>query len=457
MSSRARGIGRGRGGGGRGRGRRQIVSSRSPPLGEILVTIQHNEIENPEHQGSDISQITNSQYLTSYNWLGGDKARIIIPGEPPKWTPLSDPRTLPEDNAILTDKPEFPVTDVDIIACNNTLGQLLRFVRGAGSPFRMLVQVLGKTVFFIRRENSPTEMIPGIRGYGHTFLEAYTTWNDSVGGSTSHQRVVKYKFADMECLIRFVPDGFLPDLVTDTEKAKEEPVPHSQEESMNAEESLASIEDISLSDALSYATEMAPQKLEVAMQGRRIPQCAVFDVRTRSRAKRRCDVLKEELPRLWLTQIPNFIIANHTNGQFKNIRIRDVRDAVKQWEESEQLTLRKFASLLQMIVAFARSLEDGRLEIEHTILPLTAACPTLAIETETRNHWPVLLPRFLSYLRHQGFTSNIQPETTTLQTSTVLASQGPRLLNETDPEREFSSFVRRQQGTCCINWQDAQI
>lgn len=309
-----------------------------------------------------------------------------ILGEPPKWTPLSDPRTLPEDNgtyfrdrnaaqyppyplepmvqAILTDKPEFPVTDVDIIACNNTLGQLLRFVRGAGSPFRMLVQVLGKTVFFIRRENSPTEMIPGIRGYGHTFLEAYTTWNDSVGGSTSHQRVVKYKFADMECLIRFVPDGFLPDLVTDTEKAKEEPVPHSQEESMNAEESLASIEDISLSDALSYATEMAPQKLEVAMQGQRIPQCAVFDVRTRSRAKRRCDVLKEELPRLWLTQIPNFIIANHTNGQFKNIRIRDVRDAVKQWEESEQLTLRKFASLLQMIVAFARSLEDGRLEIE---------------------------------------------------------------------------------------------
>lgn len=309
-----------------------------------------------------------------------------ILGEPPKWTPLSDPRTLPEDNgtyyrdrnaaqypthplepmvqAILIDKPEFPVTDVDIIGCNNTMGHLLRFARGAGDPFRMLVQVLGKTVFFIRRENSPTETIPGIRGYGHTFPEAYTTWNENVGESKSHHRVVRYKFADMQCLIRFEPDGFLPDLVTDTEETEEEPVPDPQEESINAEEGLPSIEEITLSDDPSPATKMAPQQLEIAMQGRRIPQCAVFDLKTRSRSKRGANVLAEELPRLWLTQTPNFILAHHTDGQFKHIRVRDARDDVKQWEETEQLTLRKFASLLQMIVSFVRSLENGRLEIE---------------------------------------------------------------------------------------------
>ncbi|KAJ5203269.1 hypothetical protein N7449_005348 [Penicillium cf. viridicatum] len=395
MSSWARGRGQGRERGrergrrrGRGRGgayRRQIISP-APPLGEIIVTIRHDEIESPEHQDSDVSRIRNSQYLTSYNWLGGDKSRIIVPGEPPKWTPLSDPRTLLGDNgtyyrdrnaaryptyplepmvqAILIDKPEFPVTDVDIIGCNNTMGHLLRFVRGAGDPFRMLVQVLGKTVFFIRRENSPTETIPGIRGYGHTFPEAYTTWNEKVGESKSHHRVVKYKFADMQCLIRFEPDGFLPDLVTDTEETEEEPVLDRQEESINAEEGLPSIEEITLSDDPSPATEMAPQQLEIAMQGRRIPQCAVLDLKTRSRSKRGANVLTEELPRLWLTQTPNFILAHHTDGQFKHIRVRDARDDVKQWEETEQLTLRKFASLLQMIVSFVRSLENGRLEIE---------------------------------------------------------------------------------------------
>lgn len=308
-----------------------------------------------------------------------------ILGEPRKWTPLSVPRTLPQDNgtyyrdrnaaqyptyplepmvqAILTDQPEFPITDVDIIGCNNTLGYLLGFVRGVGDPFRMVVQVLGKTVFF-RRGNPPDETIPGVRGYGHTFPEAYTTWNENVGRSKSHQRVVKYKFADMQCLIRFEPDGFLPGLVTDTHETEQAPVPGSQEGITNAEEGLPSIEDITLSDAPSSASEMAPQQLEIAMQGRRIPQCAVFDLKTRSRSKRSTNVLKEELPRLWLTQIPNFILAHHTDGQFKHIQVRDARDEVKQWEETEQLALRKFASLLQMIVAFARSLEDGRLEIE---------------------------------------------------------------------------------------------
>ncbi|KUM59432.1 hypothetical protein ACN42_g7694 [Penicillium freii] len=339
---------------------------------------EHDDIEvSEEHQGGDVSRIENSQYLTSYNWLAGDKSRIIVPGEPPKWTPLSDPRTLPQDNgtyyrdrnaaqfptyplepmvqAILTDKPEFPVTDVDIIGCNNTLGYLLRFVRGAGDPFRMLVQVLGKTVFFIRRENSPTETIPGIRGYGHTFPEAYTTWNENVSGSKSHHRVVEYKFADMQCLIRFEPDGFLPDLVTDTET--EDPVP-------DAQEGLPSIEDITLSDDPSPATEMAPQQLDISMQGRRIPQSAVFDLKTRARSKRSSNVLREEMPRIWLAQIPNFILAHHTDGQFKHIRVSDARDDMKRWEETEQLSLRKFASLLQMIVAFVRNLEDGRLEIE---------------------------------------------------------------------------------------------
>ncbi|KAF7519097.1 hypothetical protein PCG10_010339 [Penicillium crustosum] len=357
------------------------INSSAPPLGVILVTIQHDEIESLEHQGSDVSRITNSQYLTSYNWLGGDKSRIIVPGEPPIWTPLANPRTLPQDNgtyyrdrnaaqyptyplepmvqAILTDKPEFPVTDVDIIGCNNTLGHLLRFVRGVGDPFRILVQVLGNTVFFIRRENSPTETIPGIRGYGHTFPEAYTTWNENVGGSKSHQRVVKYTFADMQCLVRFEPDGFLPGLVTDTEET-EDP----QGKSISAEEGLPSIEDITLSDDPSSTTETAPQQLEIAMQGRRIPQCAVFDLKTRSHSKRNTNVLKEELPRLWLTQTPNFILAHHTDGQFKHIQVHDARDDVKQWEETEQLSLRKFASLLQMVVSFVRSLENGRLEIE---------------------------------------------------------------------------------------------
>lgn len=37
----------------------------------------------------------------------------------------------------------------------------------------MLVEVIAGTVHLIRRENTPKEQILGVRGYGHTFPEAY--------------------------------------------------------------------------------------------------------------------------------------------------------------------------------------------------------------------------------------------------------------------------------------------
>ncbi|KAJ5043499.1 hypothetical protein NUH16_000288 [Penicillium rubens] len=379
---RGQGLWRGRG---TGRWRAPVSRWPAPPLGNVIVTIQYDEIEGLGPDEDDTaSRIKNSQYLTSYNWLGGEKSRIIVPGEPPKWTPLPDGPTLRQDSAeyyrdrnaakypahpmepmvkaILTDKPEFPLTSVDIVGCNNTLGNLLGFVLGQDRPFRMLVEVLGSTVFFIRRENSPTEIYPN-NGYGHTFPEAYTTWNAGVGGSQSHQRVMEYEFAGMQCLVRFEADGFLPDLVPDTEGTEGQPV--TQDESADPGEALLSIEEISISGVSSATTETALKQLEIARQGQRIPQCAIFDLKTRARSKRNRNTLRQELPRLWLTQTPNFILAHHTAGQFQNIRVQNVQDDVKEWEEAQQPALSRFASLLQMIMAFARGGENGNFEIEH--------------------------------------------------------------------------------------------
>ncbi|CAG8325214.1 unnamed protein product [Penicillium nalgiovense] len=382
LPGRGRGLGLWRG---RGAPRRPPSSLPTPPLGNVIVTIHYDEIESSKSgQDDTASRIRNSQYLTSYNWLGGEKSRIIVPGEPPKWTPLPDEPTLPQDRgeyyrdqnaarypahplepmvqAILKDKPEFPVANVDIIGCNNTMGNLLGFVLGQDKPFRMLVEVLGKTVFFVRRENSPTEIYPNSNGYGHTFPEAYTTWDAGVGGSQSHQRVMEYEFAGMQCLVRFEADGFLPDLFPDTEGTEGHPV--TQDESADSEGALPSIEQVTIS-GVSSVTTAAPNQLEIARQGRRIPQCAIFDLKTRARSKRNQKTLREELPRLWLTQTPNFILAHHTAGQFMHIRVQNVQGDVEKWEETQQPALGKFASLLQMIVAFARSLDNGKFEIEH--------------------------------------------------------------------------------------------
>ncbi|KAJ5150851.1 uncharacterized protein N7482_010103 [Penicillium canariense] len=381
---RYHGRGRGKWGGGGAR-RPAILPTLAPPLGEILATIQHDDLQEPESQENDPARITNSHYLTSYNWLSGANREIIVPGEPPAWTPLSDPPQLREDSgqyyrdpnaarfptyplepaiqAILTEKPEFPLSSVDIIGCGSTLGNLLRFARGQAHPFRMLVEVVGNTVFFIRRENSPTETLVDVRGYGHTFPEAYTSWSMSVQGSESHQRLVHYDFSGMSCLVRFEVDGFLPDLIPEDLKMQKDPTPENGD--VNAEDLVSHIHGFMISSAHSATTNAETKDLKISNKGRHIPQCGVFDLKTRSVKKINVNTIAEELPRLWIRQIPNFVLAYHTFGKFNDIRIQDVREELKHWEEREQPALVKFASLLQMVVSFARSSDNGRLEIEH--------------------------------------------------------------------------------------------
>ncbi|KAL4868639.1 hypothetical protein BDV12DRAFT_197160 [Aspergillus spectabilis] len=362
-----------------------MLPTSAPPLGEILAAIQHDDLEDSANQGDDTARITNSQYLTSYNWLNGANHQIIVPGEPPAWTPLSEPTQLREDSgqyyrdpnaaryptyplelmiqAILTEKPEFSLSGVDIIGCGSTLGNLLRFARGQVQSFRMLVEVVGNTVFFIRRENSPTETIPDVRGYGHTFPEAYTTWSTSVRGSESHQRLINYEFAGMKCLVRFEADGFLPNLIPKDLETQKNHTPETGD--VTAEDPLSSIQGATISRVHSATTDAESKKLKISKKGRHIPQCGVFDMKTRSLKRIDVDTLAEELPRLWIRQIPNFVLAYHTFGKFKDIRVQDVREDLKHWEEFQQPALVKFASLLRMVVSFARSRGNGKIEIEH--------------------------------------------------------------------------------------------
>jgi hypothetical protein len=221
----------------------------------------------------------------------------------------------------------------------------------------MLVEAIGDTVFFVRRENSPTELIPGVRGFGHTFPEAYTTWEADVKRSESHQRVVRYAFGGLDCLVRFEADGYHKDFVLGGVEVKRasEPAETGDLDGMRAS---------ALQNSAIVAHPSAQDKpLSVVRAGQRIPQSAIFDLKTRSIRKKDQDILGDELPRLWVAQIPNFILAYHTSGVFEDIQIRNVRHEVENWERENEDKLRKFAVLLRKIVAFARGRRDRRLEV----------------------------------------------------------------------------------------------
>ncbi|KAM7205985.1 geranylgeranyl pyrophosphate synthetase [Rhypophila sp. PSN 637] len=365
-----------------------VPATPSPPFGKLIQKIQTSELDQDAKNFADCSKVGHVKLISSYNWLdnGGRNSSILIPGKPPRWTPHTSPPVLSEDDGkYFRDKnaarfPQHPMEPAvmacleadpkvsettDIVACGSTIGNLLRFVRGQDKTFRMLVEKVNNTVFLIRRENSPRELIPDVRGYGHSFPEAYTTWDDDVTGSASHQRIIGYKFGGLDLLVRFEADGYLaPD---------NKSFPQSSAKSGKREERSVEglIDDLINTVSESNITIPLPKSMS-AVQVKRgtssVDQKDIFDLKTRGiRSKTIKDHLAEELPRLWVSRIPNFILAFHTKGEFKSqdIEIKDVRKDVAKWEKDHATDLKCLASLLHRIIDIVSSIPTGKLEISH--------------------------------------------------------------------------------------------
>ncbi|KAF1730683.1 hypothetical protein CRV24_008752 [Beauveria bassiana] len=358
------------------------------PVGPVLETLSRIDFLR-DSMKAKTARITDCETIASFNWLGERDAHIVVPGCGHETNPSLGPCKLKEDDGVYyrdrnaAQYPDFPVEptvesilrmasragasiatgEIDIFGCGSTLGNLLRFILGDRLTFRILIEVLGTTVHFIRREKSPQETIPDVRGYGHSFPENYTTWDPAVRGSSSHQRVIKYRFGGLGCLVRFEGDGYLPDklgtLARKSKRGIDETRPMEKEDYRSPEELFSSL-------AVSHETSSSSKSgIKITNAGYVVPQRAIFDLKTRSvkRKHQEREIITGEMPRLWLRQIPTLVLAYHSSGFFNDIKIRDVRTGVANWEKQNADSLASFAELLGKIVKFARHKQDGRLEI----------------------------------------------------------------------------------------------
>ncbi|KIX03283.1 uncharacterized protein Z518_06835 [Rhinocladiella mackenziei CBS 650.93] len=345
------------------------------PFGELLLEMLPEDISNSSYE----PKITDCRYVASYTWLDGGPPSILIPGRPPAWAPPATDRQLEPDKghffrdpnaarypsypmqpavqAVLGFNERFPTHDMDIFTCASALGNLSRFVRGMDREFRIIVARVGKTVFFIRRENSPSELIPNVRGYGHTFPEEYTTWDQDVKKAGSHQRVIQYNFGGLRLLVRFEADGHFRQSDSDAAKVlSPQPEPEPEGEGVSLVEAFGSA---SLGHAVATPTDQ--KCLHIKHGGEPISQEDIFDIKTRSAFDHKTGTIKREIdmtditPRLWVSQIPTLIVGFHERGLFKDIRIQDMREEVSQWEDDNSQQLRQLASLLHEILEFSRT------------------------------------------------------------------------------------------------------
>ena len=305
----------------------------------------------------------------------------IATGAPPAWTPVNREHQLKEDQgdffrdpnaarihrplepavrALLTQHKDFDGQEIELFACSSTLGNVLRFARRIEQRFRFLVQVVGNTVFFLRQENSPTQLIEGVRGFGHTFPDANTQWDAGVEGSVSHQRLLRYRFAGLNCLVRSGCDGYIPSKAPEAHDALQT--------SIVCEERSDGNDDVPLHKVLASSPREIKDRtapLKVTKTGHEVPQAAIFDLKTRGSYSKSLDVLQDQLPRLWLAQIPNFILAYHDRGMFvpEDVHVQDVQKDLHNWEQENQQDIKQFGWLLREIIAAARARKDGKLEV----------------------------------------------------------------------------------------------
>ncbi|KAM0429740.1 hypothetical protein ACHAPT_006346 [Fusarium lateritium] len=342
-----------------------------PPLGDLIESITRDNLEGAS-SNSDRAEISNAKLIASYNWISASSPEIIVPGQPPRWTPPRISKRLPWDSGEYyrdvnaASYPKHPLEPaivsvmkmnpdpmpVNIVACGSTVGNLLRFSRGTDldHPFRILVELVGDTVHLVRQENSPKELIPDVRGFGHTFPEAYTTWDPAVRRSASHQRVLSYRFGGLDMMVRFEGDGFI-----------NESKPRRRQSSAFASgDALAQINDLTLTKPLPNLA----RDLKVSDGGEIAPQETLFDLKTRSIMTKGRDTLGQQLPRLWIAQVTQFLLAYHEKGLFReeNIEIKNVRDDIDAWEELNQPSLKRLVALLHLIIDRARA-SGGKIEL----------------------------------------------------------------------------------------------
>ena len=183
--------------------------------------------------------------------------------------------------------------NLDLVACASTLRSRFPFVTGETKTFRIEVEKLGNYVFFVRREESPRQLIANVRGYGHSMLEARTMWPVDIRGSVSNQRTVSYRLGELDYLVRYETDGYLPEVSAHTSRTSK---------STGEQELGTVLSSFTISKKLTTAADTKTE-LAVKRAGVEVPRKATFELKTRTFRHRDKDLSVELAPRLWLTQI----------------------------------------------------------------------------------------------------------------------------------------------------------
>ena len=376
-------------------GRPEVEPLEAQAKGDLLSTVELDAVELDSHVREKVLSLHGCEYVASYNLLHHRNTTILVPGNavrcygyatadannpegaPRAWTPPNESPELQQDKgfffkdvieakwpdfplepgvrAVLDYRLDFDASGINLVTCATVLENLLRFLTSTERSFRFNAEHIGDAVFFVSKGTSPREGLTDVRGYGHTYPDAYTTWAPDLTDSVCHQRLVRYHFGNLECLLQFKADGYLEERLSDATgtKGAASQKPHGEEASSLATQTAAI--------SLNSMTPSNQPKLTVRTRGMEVPQSSVFELKTRSTQYE--TALDPILLRLWLTQVPNLILARHTYGKFADAVPQDMTSDVRDWEKRNQRLLGWLHALLLRLIDAVKHSKDQKVEV----------------------------------------------------------------------------------------------
>ncbi|KAG9946624.1 hypothetical protein KCU85_g6323, partial [Aureobasidium melanogenum] len=228
-----------------------VSTNKMKPQKDLIKVINAQEGHDSHQRGEHRAEITGFEALTSYNWthlpldslllqtrwsactpVSSSSYKRVVPvaakqpGSPLLWHPPSSDLKLNlapstdyrdyEHNLALKNEMDdavryitslgyrFVTSDIDIFTSDHTLKTLLKFAQGDGTPFQIMMQKVGSTLFLVEKGKSATMEMDLTR----SFQETCTNWPADLK-SLSHQRLIQYNFDGIQCLVRFEADGSL--------------------------------------------------------------------------------------------------------------------------------------------------------------------------------------------------------------------------------------------------------
>ncbi|KZT22819.1 hypothetical protein NEOLEDRAFT_1097007 [Neolentinus lepideus HHB14362 ss-1] len=333
-------------------------------------------------------QITNLEYLASYNWVEAQKPTIIVPGAPREWIDRPLPFRVDRDTGLLfVDQngyrvptavllPLFTAVDivdedmgratfdwlgVDFVTDRNGLRKLLRWINGtADKTFRIDMQLAGKkTVLLNRWEEATREPSRGAFGFG--FEKATTEPAPGCERSTGHHRIVTYDLNGLKMVVRFEVDACLP---PPSNRTASMPTPVAGPDDLA--DSLGGLNISSQAQARASEATSDRSGINIIHAGSAdIAQYRIIELTTRSEKNVDTFDWVNQYPQLFLSETLHHYLGIHVGGRFTDIVKRklhtpDMRDVEKDAKDSFGKLRRALQDIQDIVV---ESGERGRLTL----------------------------------------------------------------------------------------------